>query len=243
EPVLETVSGSVMDGTATHPIAHATVTFVNASEKESTESANDGTFSVTLPAGTYHLVVSAKGYEAAQRDAIIVGDQAVNVQITLYTSGDLKTIASVTVGAPASAINVTPASVSQLTSSQIIAQGSVGIARVLAEIPGVQVGVASAGAGSTRNTLAQEYAVNSPADPVTIGIRGSQAYENAVLFDGHRISSNNWFGAEGGGTGSSATQGVFNFANLDAHSISSLDVVKGPGADSPTINNAVGGMA
>src|SRR5581483_7140604 len=55
--------------------------------------------------------------------------------------------------------------------------------------------------------------------------------------DGHRITSNFWECNTG------ATPGVFNFADLDTSSISGLEIVKGPGADSPTIDNAIGGVA
>src|SRR5581483_4893513 len=123
------------------------------------------------------------------------------------------------------------------TASQIAAQGSIGFSRVLSEIPGVQITMAEAGA--TGGAFADEYAVDSPANPIYIGIRGSQPYENATLFDGHRVNSTNWISIANGG----GTSGTFNLANLDTNSISSIDVVKGPGADSPTDNNAIGGVA
>src|SRR5581483_8111855 len=87
---------------------------------------------------------------------------------------------------------------------------------------------------------AQESAVDSPANAIYLQIRGSQPYENAVLYDGHRINSVNWAGIDGA---TNAGSGTFNLGYLDTNSLSSLDIVKGPGADSPTINNAIGGVA
>src|SRR5581483_7686775 len=98
EPVaITTVAGSITDGGSKHPIANASITFVNASEKVIAESGSDGTFSVALPTGTYRLTVHAKGFDEATRDVVTVGDLPLSVQITLYVTGDLKTIASVSV--------------------------------------------------------------------------------------------------------------------------------------------------
>src|SRR5581483_9058141 len=187
EPLLETIIGTVSNGVTQQPIPHAVITFSSGSEKTTIESGNDGGFTVVLPSGTYHVAVSANGFDIAKRDGLVVAGQTAKMQIALYANGKLKTIANVSAGASNSEINVTPAAINSISSNQILAQGSIGIARVLAEIPGVQVGVAGAGEGRAGR---EEYAINSPANPVTIGIRGSQAYENAVLYDGHRINSN-----------------------------------------------------
>src|SRR5581483_7371663 len=120
----------------------------------------------------------------------------------------------------------------------IAAQGSIGLARILSEIPGIQITMAEA--GQTGGAYADEYAVNSPANPIYIQIRGSQAYENATLFDGHRVNTVNWIGDSGSAGGQS---GAFDLSKLDTNGISSLNIIKGPGADSPTINNATGGVA
>jgi len=238
EPIITTVTGTVADANS-KPIAHASVTFVSSSEKTTTQSGSDGTFSVALPAGTYRLVVHAKGYDSATRDAVTVSDLPINLQISLNVTGELKTIASVLVRTE-SGINITPAAVNSVTSQQIAAQGSIGLSRVLSEIPGVQITMAAQ--GTTGGAFADEYAVNSPANPIYLGIRGSQPYENATLYDGHRINSANWLGSNGVNEPGGAS-GTFNLAMLDTNSISSLDVIKGPGADSPTINNAIGGVA
>src|SRR5581483_8355516 len=235
---LTTVTGTVTDGSSGHPVPNAEVTFTSVSGKIATRSGADGRFSITLPAGMYHLAIQAKGFSSATREAFTVSDQPIVIQIALSASGNLKTIANVSVGTQ-SAINVTPASINSVTSQQIAAQGSIGLSRVLSEIPGVQITMADAGATGGGNSWGHEYAVNSPANPVYVGLRGSQPYENATLFDGHRINSANWLGASGAPGGAT---GAFNLAMLDTQSVSSLNVIKGPGADSPTINNAIGGV-
>src|SRR5581483_7914334 len=223
EPIaITTVTGTVTDDTSKHPVAHAEILFSNTtdSEKATTESASDGTFTVTLPVGTYQLTVRARGFETATREGVVISDQPVSVQIGLVVSGNLKTIASVTVRTQ-SIINVTPAAINTMTAQQIEAQGSIGLSRVLSEIPGVQITMAAA--GQEGGAFGYEYAADSPANPIYIGFRGSQPYENATLFDGHRINSADWLTASSGGQA-----GVFNLAQLDTNSISSLDVVKGP---------------
>ena len=234
---LTTVTGSVTNGDSAPPVANAEITFTDGPEKAVVQSASDGSFSITLRPGIYRLTVQAKGFDVATRQAITISDQPIVIKIALVASGDLKTIASVSVRTQ-SAINLTPAAINSLTAQQIAAQGSIGLSRVLSEIPGVQITMVAT--GTTGVAIADEYAVNSPANPIYIGIRGSQAYENASLFDGHRLNSANWLSAMSTPGGIS---GVFNLANLDTNSIASLDVVKGPGADSPTDNNAIGGVA
>src|SRR5581483_1943486 len=162
------VTGTVTDGGSKHPIANAAITFTSGSEKTAAQTASDGTFTVTLPAGSYRLTVHAKGFDAVTREGVAVGDLPLNVQVTLYVSGELKTIASVNVST-GSAINVTPAAINSITSQQIAAQGSIGLSRVLSEIPGVQITMAEA--GSRQGAFAYNYAVDSPANPIYIQIR------------------------------------------------------------------------
>src|SRR5581483_1486743 len=103
--IITTVTGTVIDAASQHPVTHAQITFTMASEKTVTESATDGTFSVTLPVGTYELTVHAKGYNVAKRENLVVADQPVGIQVALSIVGGLKTIASVSVRTE-SAINV-----------------------------------------------------------------------------------------------------------------------------------------
>src|SRR5581483_7555588 len=139
EPVvITTVSGTVLDENSRNPIGNAAVTFVNDSNTISIASTKDGTFNVTLPAGSYRLTVLAKGFEIVTRNAVSIGSEPVNIQISLVISGSLKTIANVSVKRQTQ-INVTPAAINTMTSEAIQAQGSIGLSRALSEIPGVQI--------------------------------------------------------------------------------------------------------
>src|SRR5581483_10132341 len=205
EPILTTVTGSITDGSA-RAIENATITFANNLNKVEIKSANTGAFIVTLPAGTYRLTVRAKGYDDATRGVVTIGDLPLNVQVTMYAVGGLKTIASVSVKTIGD-INATPAAINSISSQQITAQGSIGLSRVLSEIPGVQITMSvNQGNGGS---FAYEYAADSPANPIYIGIRGSQPYENATLYDGHRVNSANWLSPIGYAGGQS---GSFNVA-------------------------------
>src|SRR5581483_6078223 len=120
----QTLSGTVVDASQ-HPIPNATITFIG-SQTIAAQSTSDGTFSVLLPPGLYRVVATAKGFEIARRDSVLVGDQAMNVQIKLLPNGSLKVIANVSTTTQ-SEINVTPVAITRLTSSAITSQGSIGI--------------------------------------------------------------------------------------------------------------------
>src|SRR5581483_771726 len=111
---LTTVTGSVTNGDSAPPVANAEITFTDGPEKAVVQSASDGSFSITLRPGIYRLTVQAKGFDVATRQAITISDQPIVIKIALVASGDLKTIASVSVRTQ-SAINLTPAAINSLT--------------------------------------------------------------------------------------------------------------------------------
>src|SRR5581483_1862766 len=78
---IATITGTVSDATSSRPIANAEVSFINNSEKMLVKSASDGTFSLTLPAGTYRLIVHIKGYDDVTREIVTVNDLPVNIQV------------------------------------------------------------------------------------------------------------------------------------------------------------------
>src|SRR5581483_254757 len=224
-----TVVGFVHDEMSQRPITGAVVRFTSAQTDMSVRTDVSGRFEARVQPGRYVVTASASGYKVTIQKSLSVGDQAVDMDISLAAIEEYKLIGHVNVTSTAGSINTTPMAITRISSDDITAQGPVGIGRILSEIPGVSV----TAIGSGNSQLYSEYAINSPATPVTIAIRGSQPYENATLFDGHRINSNEEF---------SGVSGAYDFATLDPYSISALDVVRGPGAESPTINNAIGGV-
>jgi hypothetical protein len=126
-------------------------------------------------------------------------------------------------------LNTSTASVSQLSGEDILAQGSLELKTSLNELPGV---VSSSpgiwrGKGDNGGLLGQNGA--APATVSVVQIRGALDYESASLIDGHPITP--------GRTGS------FNNAFLSPYMLQDVQVVKGPGAMVPNINNAIGGVA
>jgi outer membrane receptor for ferrienterochelin and colicin len=222
------VNGTVTDEATKKPIANATVRFVGPETVEVT-SGKDGSFSTTLAAGLYQLSASAKGFKLATDTSVIAVNQPLNVTVQL-SAVNLKEIGHVTVGTDPHPFNITPAAIDRITAEEIRQQGQIGITRFLNEIPGVAAlqGAISPGA----NSLFSTKPVSNPINPVAVSIRGAQPYQSANLYDGHRLISNPDF---------AGTSGAFNYANLDPYAFLSMDVVRGPGAASPTINNAIGG--
>ena len=184
---IATVTGTVEQSDGS-PVKNATVQLIGSSIFTAQSDASGSFVFLSVPDGNYRVVVNAKGLGQATRERILVAGE-VHVTVRYEPGGaGLKTIASVSVRT-LSSINVTPAAINSVTAQQIAAQGSIGLSRVLSEIPGVQITMSEAGTSGA--AFADEYAVNSPANPIYIGIRGSQPYENATLFDGHRIDSAN----------------------------------------------------
>src|SRR5581483_1730869 len=223
-----TVVGFVHEEVSQKPVAGALVRFKSVQVDLTVKTDAAGRFEAHLQQGQYLITAAASGYKVTIQRAVSVGDQAVTMDISMVAIEEFKLIGHVNVTSTAGAINTTPMAITRVSANDITAQGPIGIGRLLSEIPGVSV----TAIGSGNSQLYSEYAINSPATPVTIAIRGSQPYENATLFDGHRINSTDQF---------TGVAGVYNFASLDPYSIQALDVVRGPGAESPTINNAIGG--
>jgi outer membrane receptor protein involved in Fe transport len=185
---------------------------------KTTASDAAGKFSITgVAAGSYVLSVTKAGYTPAiQNDVIVLGGQTVGLSIRLspVTFSSLRTIASVrTTG---HALNTSAASVNEVTTSTFIDQAAPQVTRVLSQIPGLQISFPSNSANA-----AAPGAITVP------NIRAATSYETASLIDGHPISVGQY------------GDNVTTF--LNSFMFGSVEVVKGPGADAPQVNNAIGG--
>lgn len=211
-----TVTGKVTDETGA-PIAGARIEMRGVTSKTAVSDAA-GNFTVSgLTAGFYTVSSSKAGYTTAvQNDVALFSGQTttLTIQMGVVTFSSLRTIASVRTSAHA--LNTTPASVNVVTTSTFIDQGQPQVTRVLSQIPGLQISFPSNSANA-----AAPGAITVP------NIRAATSYETASLIDGHYISVGQY------GDNVTTFLNAFMFGNIE--------VVKGPGADAPIVNNAIGG--
>ncbi len=211
------ISGTVSD-TSGAPVSGAVITLRGPSVYTTSSDAK-GTFSIkNVAPSLYAISVTKPGYQTATQDNVPVfaGEtQTVAVRMQVQTFTSLRTIASVRVGG-ATSINTSQASVNVVNSQEFLNQTAPQVTRVLSQIPGVQISFPSNSANA-----AAPGAITIP------NIRGATSYETASLIDGHPISVGQY------------GDNVTTF--LNSFMFGSVEVVKGPGADSPVVNNAIGG--
>jgi outer membrane receptor protein involved in Fe transport len=213
------LNGTVDDETGA-PIAGADVELRGAAHYSTTTDVH-GSFSIAnIGQGIYALTVTKAGYETAQQSdiALLPGQtQSLSVRMGHVTFSSLRTIASVR-SAGRTALNTSPASVDVVTTQTFVDQAQPQVNRVLDQIPGLQNSYPS---NSTNGA--------SPGSITVPNIRAATSYETASLIDGHPISVGQY------GDNVTSFLNSFMFGNIE--------VVKGPGAESPVVNNAIGGTA
>ena len=211
------VTGSVSDGSG-DPIAGASVT-LRGPIKYSVITDERGKFSIGgVAPGVYVLAVTKPGYSTAVQDEVveIAGQtQDFTVRMDRATFSSLRTIATVHATGRGT-FNTSPASVNVVTTQSFINQAQPQVTRVLSQVPGLQISFPSGSANAA-----------APGSITIPNIRGATAYETASLIDGHAISVGQY------GDNVTTFLNSFMFGNVE--------VIKGPGADSPVVNNAIGG--
>lgn len=211
------VSGTVTD-TSGAPLPGAGIALRGGAVYSTTSDAR-GTFTMSnVGAGVYTLTVSKAGYTGAVENDVVVlagQTQSVTVRLQEQTFSSLRTIATVRVGTTSS-INTSPAAVNVIPAQAFLNQAQPQVTRVLSQIPGVQVSFPS----NSSNAAA-------PGSITIPNIRNATSYETASLIDGHPISVGQY------------GDNVTTF--LNTFMFGSVEVVKGPGAESPVVNNAIGG--
>lgn len=214
-----TVTGTVTDE-AGAPIAGAVATLRGpTSPTTTTNAAGAFTFSDVTP-GVYVLSVTKPGYTTAvQNDIVLLAGQTSNLAVRMgaATFSSLRTIASVR-SLGRGTLNSSAASVNVVTTQTFIDQAQPQVTRVLSQIPGLQISFPSNSANA-----AAPGAITIP------NIRDATSYETASLIDGHPISVGQY------------GDNVTTF--LNTFMFSDVEVVKGPGADAPEVNNAIGGTS
>jgi hypothetical protein len=171
------------------------------------------TVTVTSALGTYSQSVSVNG------------DSQLSIQYN--PTSTLQTIAHVSTSSAGAHINITPASIYSVAPSDYAFQGNATWTQLLNEIPGVLVNGDLEGGEQISDWL-----VGSPITPQVPSINGAMAYETSVTLDGMPLESTTTIGQPGQG---------FDMAGLPPASFDTADVVRGPGADSPSIVDSIGG--
>ncbi len=153
------------------------------------------------------------------------GDIHVAIQYTPATS--LKTIANVTTTSSGAHINVSAASIASITPSDNAFHGDPNWTQLLNQVPGVVVNGDLDGGEQISDWL-----VGSPITPQVPSINGAMPYETSVTLDGMPLESQTTVGNPGAG---------FDMAGLPPSAFDAADVVRGPGAESPSIVDSIGG--
>ena len=212
-----TITGSVKDAGGA-PVAGATVTVTGPQTQTATTDAQ-GSFTISnLQPGIYAFRAAKTGYNSATETAITVvagGTQTLAVTMSAISFNTLRTIANVrAVGR--GTFNTTPASVSVVSSQTFQDQAQPQVMKVLNETPGVVASLPQSSANA-----------QSPGAITFPNIRGALSFESASLIDGHPVSVGS-FGDY-----------VTTFTN--PFMLQNIELVKGPGADAPEVNYAIGG--
>lgn len=213
-----TVTGTVTDSSSGAPVSNAVVTLRGPQSYTATTDTS-GHFSIgSVTPGVYSVAVRKAGYNPVTQEtfAILAGSAPnIAVQLQPLSLTSLRTIASVR-STGRGTFNVTPASVNVITAQSITDQGQVQIMKVLDETPGIVASLPQSGANA-----ATPGAITFP------NIRGALSFETASLIDGHPVSV--------------GTFGDYVTTFLNPFMLQNVEVVKGPGADAPEVNYALGG--
>jgi outer membrane receptor protein involved in Fe transport len=213
-----TISGSIKSSTGT-PVAGARISITGPKRATTTSDAQGYFVFVGVPFGTYVMSATAAKFGTATRQITVTED--IDVAIQYEAPSPLKTIARVSTNAQ---FNVTPASITHVDPLAYVLNGQTSWRQILEQIPGVSV---------TGNSDTIFSALpDSPFIPVQISINGALPYETATLLDDMPIISSSFIGDAGTGT---------NLGLYPLNGFSSADIVRGPGANAPSIVDSIGG--
>jgi len=219
-----TVSGSVTDS-AGRPLANAKVSLAGP-KNVLTQTDVQGLFVfIGVPFGAYRLSAATANLGTASRGITVEGDMNVAIHYEPMSQNGLKVIANVSSNVNAQ-FNVQPASITQVDPIANALDGQTSWRKILEQIPGI----AQAGLGS--GNAPEAVLPDGPLMPMQISINGALPYETATLLDDMPLIESSLNATAGSGT----DLGVYALNGFN-----SADVVRGPGANAPSIVDSIGG--
>jgi outer membrane receptor protein involved in Fe transport len=217
------VTGTVKD-TEGRPVPGAGVSLV-ATVTLTTKADEHGIFIFrSVPWGTYQLLVSSPLGTVSQNNLTLNGDVNVAIQ---YQPKQLTTIAHVTTGGAGAHINVTSSSITSVSPSDYAFQGNSSWIPLLASIPGIAPSGVTIGGINPTSSVA-----GGPQVPVILSVNGALPYQTSTTLDGMPLQGTSFSGSPGGG---------FDLGSLPLNAFDTADVVRGPGANAPSIVDSIGG--
>jgi len=220
-----TITGTVSQSDGT-PVVGADVKLTGPATL-STKSDNHGVFTFTsVPWGIYQIVVNSLLGTVSRTGLTVNSDTNVAVRYNAQASG-LRTIAHVSTSSAGASINVTPANIASMNPSDYAFQGNSSWRTLLSQIPGVTVGGGLLGGFSVTDTIP-----DSPFKAVVLSINGALPYETSTTLDGMPLANTSYNSTPGSGV---------DLAFLPMAVFDTADIVRGPGADAPSIVDSIGG--
>jgi len=213
------VSGTLLDqgGSA---IASATVKLTGPGTYSTTTDAK-GAFSVSdVKPGIYVVTATRAGFNGAEVDdlAVVAGTNSiVNATMSAVTFNSTLHEIIRTTAHRGTVFNTSTASSAIVSAQDFQDQAQTQVAKVLDETPGIVIDHPG-----TSATYAAPGAITFPS------IRGSLGFETASLIDGHPLAVGLF--------------GDYVTSFLNSYFLQSAEVIKGPGAASPNVNYAIGGL-
>jgi outer membrane receptor protein involved in Fe transport len=219
------VSGTVRSASG-QPVACSQVKLIGPAQL-STACDDRGTFRFrSVPWGTYTIIATSSQGTVSRGSIVLNADTVVTIQYA--APGALRTIAEVSTAGAGAHINVTSTSITSLSPSAYAFEGNGTWLGLFAQVPGVAASGYSYGGN---NSLA--VIPGQPQQPVVLSVNGALPYETATLLDGMPLQAVSANGAPVGG-------GV-DLANMPLNAFDTADIVRGPGANAPSIVNSIGG--
>ena len=212
------VNGSVIDNIGA-PIGGVQM-LLEGPTAATTASDAQGHFAFTgVATGLYSISAVKGGYTSVTvTDIAVVSGATSNVTVVMVPQSlsSLRVLGRQIVRGQRGEFNTTPAAVSVVTPQVFADQGQLQVMRILDQTPGIVIGHPATSANTA-----------SPGSITFANIRGGLSFETASLIDGHPISVGRF--------------GDYVTTFLNPAVLGNIEVVKGPGADAPEVNYAIGG--